>query len=126
MASARGSSKPPASRSEPDRPGEKVGLRGPGDRGQRPGERPRARRPSRPGGRQDRRREALAPDAALHLLESISLCRKRPFATYGQRRRPASAAVCRIPCRILCLADGQTNEPPRLVGRAHASIGVSR
>ena len=31
----------------------------------------------RPWGRQDRRREAL------HLLESISMCRKRPFATHG-------------------------------------------
>ena len=35
----------------------------------------------------------------------IRLCRKRPFATHGQRPRPARAAVCRIPCRILCLAD---------------------
>ena len=31
--------------------------------------------------------------------------RKRPFATGGQRRHPARAAVCRIPCLILCLAD---------------------
>ena len=30
--------------------------------------------------------------------------RNRPFATHGQRRRPARAAVCRIPCLILCLA----------------------
>ena len=56
----------------------------------------------------------------------IRLCCKRPFATDGRWRLPATAAVCRIPCRILCLADGQTNEPPRPVGRAHASIGVSR
>ena len=35
----------------------------------------------------------------------ISMCRKRPFATYRQGRRPARAAVCRIPCRILCRAD---------------------
>ena len=33
------------------------------------------------------------------------MCRKRPFATHGQRRRPVRAAVCRIPCLILCLAD---------------------
>ena len=33
------------------------------------------------------------------------MCRKRPFATRGQGRRPARAAVCRIPCLILCLAD---------------------
>ena len=33
----------------------------------------------------------------------ISLCRKRPFAS-EQRPRPAAAAVCRIPCLILCLA----------------------
>ena len=33
------------------------------------------------------------------------MCRKRPFATHGQGRRPARAAVCRIPCLILCLAD---------------------
>ena len=34
-----------------------------------------------------------------------SMCRKRPFGTEGRERRPASAAVCRIPCLILCLAD---------------------
>ena len=33
-----------------------------------------------------------------------SMYRKRPFATHGQGRRPARAAGCRIPCRILCLA----------------------
>ena len=32
------------------------------------------------------------------------MCRRRPFATHRQRPRPARAAVCRIPCRILCLA----------------------
>ena len=31
--------------------------------------------------------------------------RKRPFAIHGHWRLPARAAVCRIPCRILCLAD---------------------
>ena len=31
--------------------------------------------------------------------------RKRPFATRGRERRPARAVVCRIPCRILCLAN---------------------
>ena len=35
----------------------------------------------------------------------IRLCRKRPFATGGQGRRPTSAAVYRIPCLILCRAD---------------------
>ena len=35
--------------------------------------------------------------------EPIRMCRKRSFATYGQRRRPARSAVCRISCRILCL-----------------------
>ena len=30
--------------------------------------------------------------------------RNRSFATGGRGRRPASAAVCRIPCLILCLA----------------------
>ena len=33
-----------------------------------------------------------------------SMCRKRSFATRGQGRLPARAAVCRIPCLILCLA----------------------
>ena len=33
------------------------------------------------------------------------MCRKRPFATRGQGRRPVPAAGCRIPCLILCLAD---------------------
>ena len=41
--------------------------------------------------------------------------RKRPFATAGRERRPARAAVCRIPCLILCLADvkrvGQCRAP---------------
>ena len=32
------------------------------------------------------------------------MCRKRPFGTHEQRPRPARAAVCRIPCLILCLA----------------------
>ena len=35
---------------------------------------------------------------------SLAACRKRPFATHGQRRRQARAAVCRIPCLILCLS----------------------
>ena len=35
----------------------------------------------------------------------ISMYRKRPFATRGRERRPARAVVCRIPCRILCLAN---------------------
>ena len=54
----------------------------PGDCGQRRGERGCCSRPPRPGGRQDRRREggcgspagseALAPDAALHLIEGAA------------------------------------------------------
>ena len=55
---------------------------------------------------------------------SSSLDRSARIGCEG--RHTDKDAVCRIPCRILCLADGQTNEPPRLVGRAHASIGVSR
>ena len=34
----------------------------------------------------------------------IRMCRKRPFATHRPGRRPARAAVCRIPFRILCVA----------------------
>ena len=37
--------------------------------------------------------------------DPIRMCRKRPFAIGGPGRRPARAAVCRIPCLILCLAD---------------------
>ena len=37
--------------------------------------------------------------------EAIRVCRKRSFATHRQGRRPTSAAACRIPCLILCLAD---------------------
>ena len=33
------------------------------------------------------------------------MCRKLPFATGGQGRLPVRAAVCPIPCLILCLAD---------------------
>ena len=29
------------------------------------------------------------------------MCRKRPFATRGQGRRPVPAAVCRIPCELV-------------------------
>ena len=32
------------------------------------------------------------------------MCRKQSFRTRGRGLRPASAAVCRIPCLILCLA----------------------
>ena len=41
------------------------------------------------------------PAAVETRAEPISLCRKRPFATHRRGRRPASAAVCRIPCLIL-------------------------
>ena len=44
------------------------------------------------------------PSAFETRAESIGMCRKRSFATDGQERRPARAAVCRIPCLILCLA----------------------
>ena len=41
--------------------------------------------------------------------------RLSPFATHGHGRRPVRAAVCRIPCLILCLADvvrvGQCRAP---------------
>ena len=41
--------------------------------------------------------------------------RKRPFATHWRKRLQARAAVCRIPCLILCLADvkrvGQCRAP---------------
>ena len=37
--------------------------------------------------------------------EPIRMCRKRSFATDGRKRLQARAAVCRIPCLILCLAD---------------------
>ena len=40
-------------------------------------------------------------------LSPIRMCRKRPFAIHRRGRRPARAAVCRIPCLILCLADVQ-------------------
>ena len=45
------------------------------------------------------------PSAFETRAESIGMCRKRSFTTDGQSRRPARAAVCRIPCLILCLAD---------------------
>ena len=46
------------------------------------------------------------PSSAIETrAELIGMCRKRPFATDGQYRLPARAAVCRIPCLILCLAD---------------------
>ena len=33
------------------------------------------------------------------------MCRKRSFATHRHGRRQRRPAVCRIPCRILCLAN---------------------
>ena len=44
------------------------------------------------------------PSTPVTRAEPIRMCRKRPFATHRQRPRPARAAVCRIPCLILCLA----------------------
>ena len=64
--------------------------RGPGDRGQRGGDGGRGSRPLRQGGRQDRGREALAPDAAPHLLESISMC-----VVNGRLRQAGEGAVRR-------------------------------
>ena len=61
------------------------------------------------------------PSAFETRAEPISMCRKRSFGTGGRGRLPASAAVCRIPCLILCLAYvervGQYRAP-------HASCGV--
>ena len=54
------------------------------------------------------------------------MCRKRPFATDGQRRRPARAAVCRIPCLILCLADVERVGQCRALERAMRILGSSR
>ena len=36
--------------------------------------------------------------------DPIRMYRKRSFTTHQRERRPAPAAVCRIPCLILCLA----------------------
>ena len=65
-------------------------------------------------------------------LSPIHMCRKRSFGTYGRGYRPASAAVCRIPCLILCLADVERvcqcrapNAPRGLHGRV-ASVIASR
>ena len=59
------------------------------------------------------------------------MCRKRPFAIHGQGRLPTRAAVCRIPCRILCLADvarvGQfraPNAPCEANGRMASVIDI--
>ena len=55
------------------------------------------------------------PSAFETRAEPISMCRKRPFATHWRKRLQARAAVCRIPCLILCLADvkrvGQCSAP---------------
>ena len=45
------------------------------------------------------------PSRSERPLSPIRMCRKRPFATHRQERRPATAAVCRIPCLILCFVD---------------------
>ena len=45
------------------------------------------------------------PSAFETRAESIGMCRKRSFATGGRWHLPARAAVCRIPCLILWLAD---------------------
>ena len=57
----------------------------------------------------------------------------RAFATHGRRRRPARAAVSRIPCRILCLADVERTRQcsagesrPRPGATVHAALEESR
>ena len=45
------------------------------------------------------------PSAFETRAESIGMCRKRWIGRRGRGHRPARAAVCRIPCQILCLAD---------------------
>ena len=44
------------------------------------------------------------PSAFETRAESIGMCRKRSFATGARGRLPARAAVCCIPCLILCFA----------------------
>ena len=47
---------------------------------------------------------AGAEDEADAVTWHGRMYRKRSFATHRQKRLQASAAVCRIPCLILCLA----------------------
>ena len=56
------------------------------------------------------RRRAAGPATGSRLAfemrrEPIHMYRKRPVAIHRQEHLPARAAVCRIPCLILCLAD---------------------
>ena len=63
----------------------------------------------------------MRPSAFETRAYPISMYRKRPFATHRRGRHPVRAAVCRIPCLILCLANvkrvGQCRAP-------HAPCGV--
>ena len=53
------------------------------------------------------------PPAFKTRASPISMCRKRPFAIHARERPTARPAVCRIPCRILCLADAERNSRAR-------------
>ena len=56
------------------------------------------------------------------------MCRKRPFATYERGRRQTRTSVCRIPCRILCLADVErmhAEKRKQLTGRGGADKTVA-
>ena len=48
--------------------------------------------------------------------------RKRPFTIRRRGRLPVSAAVCRIPCLILCLADVERVCPGHEAGRHHVLL----
>ena len=53
------------------------------------------------------------PSAFETLASPIRMCRKRSFATYARERPQARASVCRIQCRILCLAYVERNSMAR-------------
>ena len=52
-------------------------------------------------------------------IRPISMYRKRSFAIHRLGRRQTRAAVCRIPCLILCVADGSTMTAPRMQRRVY-------
>ena len=103
-----------------------AGLVPAGPRWPASGSRPAWRRTTTPGRARTRPARSCPPEHTGHTVAIIKdessgrLDRKRPFATHGQGRLPARAAVCRIPCRILCLVNVKRKSMPAGVGNARA------
>ena len=58
----------------------------------------------------------IVADAGREVVVDVACVVNGRLRHTGHGRRPAGAAVCRIPCRILCLADVEPSAPLRWLG----------